>query len=161
MKLQFKHQKFQADAAKAVVDVFAGQPFSTPSYMMDTGYDLLDMADVAAFTGWRNEPVTDALSDGLVEVLRRKSASERAGVSGKRKRGGAPDGGEGGAAAPPEGGPAEAGEVGAPDGAEVGPAGAGEVWAPDGAEVEPPDGGEVGEVGEVGERVLRRARLAW
>ena len=26
MKLQFKHQKFQADAAKAVVDVFAGQP---------------------------------------------------------------------------------------------------------------------------------------
>ncbi len=24
MKLQFKHQKFQADAAKAVVDVFAG-----------------------------------------------------------------------------------------------------------------------------------------
>ena len=27
MKLQFKHQKFQADAAKAVVDVFAGQPY--------------------------------------------------------------------------------------------------------------------------------------
>ena len=26
MKLQFKHQKFQEDAAKAVVDVFAGQP---------------------------------------------------------------------------------------------------------------------------------------
>ena len=25
MKLQFKHQKFQADAAKAVCDVFAGQ----------------------------------------------------------------------------------------------------------------------------------------
>ena len=30
MKLQFKHQKFQADAAKAVVDVFAGQPYLTP-----------------------------------------------------------------------------------------------------------------------------------
>mgnify|MGYP004466061739 CR=1 FL=1 len=29
MKLQFKHQKFQADAAKAVVDVFAGQPQAT------------------------------------------------------------------------------------------------------------------------------------
>ena len=38
MKLQFKHQKFQADAAKAVVDVFAGQPYLTPSYMMDKGY---------------------------------------------------------------------------------------------------------------------------
>lgn len=29
MKLQFKHQKFQADAAKAVVDVFVGQPYLT------------------------------------------------------------------------------------------------------------------------------------
>lgn len=38
MKLQFKHQKFQADAAKAVVDVFAGQPYKTPNYMMDRGY---------------------------------------------------------------------------------------------------------------------------
>lgn len=28
MRLQFKHQKFQADAAKAVVDVFAGQPYA-------------------------------------------------------------------------------------------------------------------------------------
>ena len=32
MKIQYKHQKFQADAAKAVVDVFAGQPYLTPSY---------------------------------------------------------------------------------------------------------------------------------
>lgn len=37
MKLQFKHQKFQADAAKAVVDVFTGQPYLTPTYMMDRG----------------------------------------------------------------------------------------------------------------------------
>ena len=40
MKLQFKHQKFQADAAKAVVDVFAGQPYLTPTYMMDRGITL-------------------------------------------------------------------------------------------------------------------------
>ena len=33
MKLQFRHQPFQADAAKAVCDVFAGQPFRTPTYM--------------------------------------------------------------------------------------------------------------------------------
>ena len=32
MKLQFKHQKFQADAAKAVVDVFAGQPYLMSSF---------------------------------------------------------------------------------------------------------------------------------
>jgi len=37
MKLQFRHQLFQADAAKAVCDVFAGQPFHAPTYMMDPG----------------------------------------------------------------------------------------------------------------------------
>lgn len=42
MKLQFKHQKFQAEAAKAVCDVFAGQPYLTPSYRMDKGYVELE-----------------------------------------------------------------------------------------------------------------------
>ena len=42
MKLQFKHQKFQADAAKAVVDVFAGQPYLTPAYMIDRGYEKIE-----------------------------------------------------------------------------------------------------------------------
>ena len=38
MKLKFKHQKFQSDAAKAVVDVFAGQPlYTATSYMIDRG----------------------------------------------------------------------------------------------------------------------------
>lgn len=37
MKLKFKHQKFQADAAKAVVDVFAGQPYLTANYLIDRG----------------------------------------------------------------------------------------------------------------------------
>lgn len=32
MKLKFKHQRFQADAAKAVCAVFAGQPYQTVSY---------------------------------------------------------------------------------------------------------------------------------
>ena len=55
LKLQFKHQKFQADAAKAVVDVFAGQPYLTPTYLMDrgTGYKQ-SMTDEEDFTGWRN-----------------------------------------------------------------------------------------------------------
>lgn len=38
MKLQFRHQAFQAEAAKAVCDVFNGQPFHTPTYMMDPGW---------------------------------------------------------------------------------------------------------------------------
>ena len=68
MKLQFKHQKFQADAAKAVVDVFAGQPYLTPSYMMDKGdgsYQI-ELDEEEKFTGWRNERIVPALSDARI-----------------------------------------------------------------------------------------------
>ena len=68
MKLQFKHQKFQADAAKAVVDVFAGQPYLTPTYMMDRGdgnYQI-SLEDDTDFTGWRNERIVPELSDKLI-----------------------------------------------------------------------------------------------
>lgn len=37
MKLRFKHQKFQADAAKAVCDVFAGQPKLESTYIVEQG----------------------------------------------------------------------------------------------------------------------------
>ena len=66
MKLQFKHQKFQADAAKAVVDVFAGQPYLTPTYMMDRGYGQQTLTDDTDFTGWRNERIVPELSDKLI-----------------------------------------------------------------------------------------------
>ena len=65
MRLQFKHQKFQADAAKAVVDVFSGQPYRTSTYRVDRGDEdqqtLLD-----DFTGWRNEPIVPELNDGII-----------------------------------------------------------------------------------------------
>ena len=65
MKLQFKHQKFQADAAKAVVDVFAGQPYLTPTYMMDRGNGSyqIGMEEETDFTGWHNERIVPELSD--------------------------------------------------------------------------------------------------
>lgn len=67
MKLQFKHQKFQADAAKAVVDVFAGQPYLTPTYLMDRGSDTHQLTlEAMSFTGWRNEPIIPELSDQVV-----------------------------------------------------------------------------------------------
>jgi len=66
LKLQFKHQKFQADAAKAVVDVFAGQPYLTPTYMMDRGYGQQTLTDDTDFTGWRNERIVPELSDKLI-----------------------------------------------------------------------------------------------
>lgn len=68
MKLQFKHQKFQADAAKAVVDVFAGQPYLTPSYMMDRGLGHIQqsLTDEDDFTGWSNQKIVTELNDRLI-----------------------------------------------------------------------------------------------
>ena len=67
MRLRFKHQKFQADAAKAVVDVFAGQPYLTPTYMMDMGANyqrsFLDNED---FTGWSNQRIVPELTDAAI-----------------------------------------------------------------------------------------------
>lgn len=73
MKLQFKYQKFQADAAKAVVDVFAGQPYLTPTYMIDKGinkdksYEFAPgLEDNADFTGWANQKLIPALTDSII-----------------------------------------------------------------------------------------------
>ena len=67
LKLQFKHQKFQADAAKAVVDVFAGQPYLTPTYLMDRGVGYQQsITDEEDFTGWRNERIVPELSDKII-----------------------------------------------------------------------------------------------
>ena len=77
MKLQFKHQPFQADAAAAVCDVFNGQPMRTTTYRLDLG-DMtnvqtdLDMTD----TGFWNHPLVAELTntrilDNLHAVQRR------------------------------------------------------------------------------------------
>lgn len=68
MRIQYKHQKFQADAAKAVVDVFAGQPYLTPTYMMDrgSGYIQQSLTDDEDFTGWSNQKIVPELNDQLI-----------------------------------------------------------------------------------------------
>jgi type III restriction enzyme len=69
MKLQFKHQKFQAEAAKAVCDVFAGQPYLTPSYRMDKGYvknDQITLYDKERFTGFGNSQLVPELTDDVI-----------------------------------------------------------------------------------------------
>lgn len=68
MKLQFKHQKFQSDAAKAVVDVFAGQPYLTPTYMMDKGVGPQQQSVISEqdFTGWSNQKIVPELSDRII-----------------------------------------------------------------------------------------------
>lgn len=62
MKLQFKHQQFQAEAAKAVCDVFQGQPYLTPTYLVDQGVNVrprLPGQDI----GWNNQPLVPQLTD--------------------------------------------------------------------------------------------------
>ena len=70
MKLQFKHQKFQADAAKAVCDVFVGQPFLTPTYMLDKGVakddEQVRMADENEFLGWGNQRIVPELNENII-----------------------------------------------------------------------------------------------
>lgn len=68
MKIQYKHQKFQADAAKAVVDVFSGQPYLTPTYMMDRGEGVyqIGLTEDADFTGWSNQRIVPELNDQLI-----------------------------------------------------------------------------------------------
>ena len=69
MKLQFKHQKFQADAAKAVCDVFAGQPYLTPSYMIDRGLMKVTQTtfeDTERFTGFSNAKLLPELNENII-----------------------------------------------------------------------------------------------
>ena len=68
MKLQFKHQKFQADAANAVCDVFAGQPYLTPTYMMDkgTGNYQISMSEQEDYTGWGNQHLIPELTEDRI-----------------------------------------------------------------------------------------------
>lgn len=68
MRLQFKHQKFQADAAKAVADIFAGQPYLTPTYMMDkgTGVYQIGLEEEKKFTGWGNQKIIPELNDHII-----------------------------------------------------------------------------------------------
>ena len=78
MKIQYRHQKFQADAAKAVVDVFAGQPYLTPTYMMDKGSGIyqININEERDFTGFSNQKIVPELSDR--QILEQLNKIQRA-----------------------------------------------------------------------------------
>ena len=73
MKLQFKNQKFQADAAKAVVDVFAGQPnITNNSYLIDRGINSSQqIAILDEVIGQRNAPIHLRLDDIILKNLQK------------------------------------------------------------------------------------------
>ena len=56
MKLKFKHQRFQAEAAQCVVRAFEGQPYHTPQdYLIDRG--RRPMSDMYELLGYSNSPL--------------------------------------------------------------------------------------------------------
>src|SRR6185436_14300483 len=69
MKLQFKEQRFQADAVKAVVDCFMGQPLKTNHFTLERSQDIQRKVQLAAANaqefeyaleeaiGYRNSPI--------------------------------------------------------------------------------------------------------
>lgn len=69
MKLQFRHQQFQSDAATAVCDVFAGQPFHAPTYMIDPGLEQLSLTQTRDYAGFNNAPVAIG-DDKVLEHIR-------------------------------------------------------------------------------------------
>ena len=87
MKIQYRHQKFQADAAKAVCDVFAGQPYLTPTYMMDKGISnklAIEGSEIDFTTGWANQRLVPELTDERVlENIRRVQRAQQLAPSDK------------------------------------------------------------------------------
>ena len=69
MRLQFRHQKFQSDAANAICEVFNGQPFHSPTYMIDPGLGQISLEDARNFTGFNNAPVVIG-DDKILENIR-------------------------------------------------------------------------------------------
>ena len=69
MRLQFRHQKFQSDAANAICEVFNGQPFHSPTYMIDPGLGQISLEDARSFTGFNNAPVVIG-DDKILENIR-------------------------------------------------------------------------------------------
>jgi len=69
MKLQFKHQKFQADAANAVCDVFTGQPLQSAllqTHDIDRGFGQTTLTDARDFMGFGNARISPELNEGII-----------------------------------------------------------------------------------------------
>lgn len=86
MKLQFKYQKFQADAAKAVADVFDGQPYLAPSYMTGeiSGKNSIVRREKRNFFRMEQQKIVPELSDErILDNLRKIQKANQIPVSSK------------------------------------------------------------------------------
>ena len=77
MKLKFKHQSFQRDAARAVTDIFVGQCYSDGfAYRYDRGRtDSLQTTFDYDITAFRNEPIM-LDKESLVQNIREIQMSQ-------------------------------------------------------------------------------------
>ena len=77
MKLKFKHQSFQRDAARAVTDIFVGQRYSDGfAYRYDRGRtDSRQTTFDYDITAFRNEPIM-LDKDSLVQNIREIQMSQ-------------------------------------------------------------------------------------
>lgn len=90
MKLKFKHQKFQADAAAAVCDVFAGQPNISSTYIIDKGSvdgaEQLSLVSELNFNGFNNRKVLiseDVVKTNLQRIQRQYQIEPSTKLEGK------------------------------------------------------------------------------
>jgi type III restriction enzyme len=67
MKLQFKHQKFQADAANAVCDIFKGQRLYSAAYLKKKGSGIV--SNRAEKSGRMTQGMRLAVSGGLISSM--------------------------------------------------------------------------------------------
>lgn len=75
MKLKFKHQQFQIDAAKAVTDVFQGQQnLSMLEFTHDIGRAVDGTQEMFDVVGFRNQPI-NIYSQQLLTNLREVQAA--------------------------------------------------------------------------------------
>ena len=78
MKLKFKQQQFQTEAANAVCDVFLGQPHLTHEYQIDSAI----ASGVSVFnTGWNNAPIKPEVEHEILENVIRQQKSQELPIS--------------------------------------------------------------------------------
>ena len=75
MELKFKHQQFQADAARAIVKVFNGQPNRTQTYLIDPGRETPQSVVFNEMLGAANNPVeiSDAVILNNLQTIQRQN----------------------------------------------------------------------------------------
>jgi type III restriction enzyme len=77
MKLQFRHQKFQVDAAKAVCSVFAGQPFqSSRKFIVDRGQAAQKTRRIFTVECFGNTPI-QLSPETVLENIRRLQCGQQ------------------------------------------------------------------------------------